>query len=111
MNAKNGFHDFFVKNGVPQKKVTFYIHWLNKFIKFYPRRLDRVTHRDILRFLDKLSREGAADWQMDQAGHAVSLYLEQYCGKKILSTDQPEMETNLISSQPTTWSDAKDLFV
>jgi hypothetical protein len=75
----------FSKKRCSRKKVTFYIHWLNKFTVFYPQRLARVTRQDIQCFLDKLPHEGTATRRIDRAGHTIRRYIVQYCGKMILS--------------------------
>jgi len=72
---------------VPEKSVTFYAYWANRYLTF-SKRLKNADAAEALRlFLENLqSRENIADWQIQQAKEAIQLYSDHFhggccCGK------------------------------
>jgi len=60
---------------VPEKSVTFYAYWANRYLTF-SKRLKNADAAEVLRrFLEDLqSRENIADWQIQQEMRDTSLF-------------------------------------
>ncbi len=62
----------------PAKRIPFFVRWVDRFLACQAR-TPQVSWRDGLpSFLEKLEREGAEDWQIRQAGDAVTLCFAQF---------------------------------
>ncbi|MEW6668757.1 MAG: integron integrase [Thermodesulfobacteriota bacterium] len=78
---------------VPSDRSGFYVKWVKEFTDFLPgKRLKKRCGKDIQAFLAHLAgREGIADWQVRQAGHALKLlyevFLPQYSPRKSVSAE------------------------
>src|SRR4030042_4759800 len=72
---------------VPEKSVTFYAYWANRYLMF-SQRLKNADAAEALRlFLENLqSRENIADWQIQQAKEAIQLYTTHFHGGKAAGT-------------------------
>ena len=64
---------------VPEKSVTFYAYWANRYLTF-SKRLKNADAGETLRlFLDDLqSRKNIASWQIQQAREAIQLYSDHF---------------------------------
>ncbi len=106
----NKLYKFYLAKGIQKDKIPFYIKWLNRFVAFYNQSLDQVSREDIWRFADHLEKEGFAGWQVKQAQKAVTMYIEGYCGKKIIDDLHPETDEKQAGSTVTSWRQAKENF-
>ncbi|KAF0120098.1 MAG: TetR family transcriptional regulator [bacterium] len=73
---------------VPEKSVTFYAYWANRYLTF-SKRLKNVDVAEALRlFLEDLqSRKNIADWRIQQAKEAIQLYSDHFQGGKTSGVD------------------------
>jgi integron integrase len=73
---------------VPEKYISFYAHWANRYLNFIDNiEHDSTTNKDLLAqtFIEDLrKKDSIADWQIRQAESAVKLYRTHY----LPSTDQ-----------------------
>jgi len=78
---------------VPQKSVTFYAYWANRYLTF-SKRLKNADAAEALRlFLEDLqSRENIADWQIQQAKEAIQLYTIHFHREKAAGTADEEIK-------------------
>jgi site-specific recombinase XerC len=68
---------------VPEKSVTFYAYWANRYLTFSKRLKNANAAEALRRFLEDLqSRENIADWQIQQAKEAIQLYTDHFHGGK-----------------------------
>ena len=69
---------------MPEKSVTFYAYWANRYLTFSKRLKNADAAEALRRFLEDLqSRENIADWQIQQAKEAIQLYTDHFhAGKK-----------------------------
>ena len=84
------FQKFLLSNKLaPEKHVLFLAVWVSKFLAFSNRKGQQNIGLTVTEFLDSLeAREDIKDWQVRQAGEAVSLYLNHFKGDEALSTAQ-----------------------
>ena len=107
---KQKLHQFFLSKGIPKDRISFYIQWLNRFMAFYSKTPDQVSRADIWRFAGHLEKEGFADWQVKQAQSAVTLYIEEYCGEKIIEDRTPDLMEKQGALPIASWKQAKEKF-
>jgi len=90
------FQDFLVSRSlVPEKNVSFYAHWVSKFLAFSNRNEELRHNLKVEKFLNYLkSQKNIADWQIKQAGDALRLYFHHFLDGKtsILSPNLPQEE-------------------
>jgi site-specific recombinase XerC len=68
---------------VPEKSVTFYAYWANRYLTFSKRLKNADAAEALRRFLEDLqSLENIADWQIQQAKEAIQLYTDHFHGGK-----------------------------
>ena len=68
---------------VPEKSVTFYAYWANRYLTFSKRLKNADPEEALRRFLEDLqSRENIADWQIQQAKEAIQIYTDHFHGGK-----------------------------
>jgi hypothetical protein len=81
---------------VPEKSVTFYAYWANRYLTF-SKRLKNADAAEALRlFLENLqSRENIADWQIQQAKEAIQLYSDHFHGGKTAGIDDDDAKKPL----------------
>jgi hypothetical protein len=74
------FQDFLLSGSfVPEKNVSFYAHWVSKFLVFSNRNEDLQPDLRIEKFLNELkSQKNIADWQIKQADDALRLYIHHF---------------------------------
>lgn len=83
---------------VPETKIMFYIHWVQRFLKSCNYELENINKERVSQYLDSLDGdEKIADWQVRQAADAVILYVEQYL-KKPLQMINPLSEDSRLNS-------------
>jgi integron integrase len=94
------FEAFLTKMGtVSEDKITFYIHWVQRFLKDCNYQLENINKERISQYLDFLDAdENIAEWQVKQAADAVILYVEKYLKK---SFQQVPSLTNDSGVKPT----------
>ena len=69
---------------VPENKVTFYVHWVRRFLKACHYQLENINKESVARYLNSLEAdEKVANCQMKQAADAVILYVEQFLKKPL----------------------------
>ena len=75
-----GYEGYITSNGfVPAEKVSYYAAWVRKFLGL--RLSERLSVQEKVRqFEEHLRVGGYADWQIEQARHAVELYLNMFLG-------------------------------
>ena len=88
--------DLLSRKLVPEKSVTFYADWANRYLMF-SKRLKNADAAEALRlFLEDLQpRENIADWQIQQAKVAIQLYSDHFHGGKIVGIDDDDAKTPL----------------
>ena len=81
---------------VPEKSVTFYAYWANRYLTF-SKRLKNADAAEVLRrFIEDLqSRENIADWQIQQAKEAIQLYTDHFHGGKRAGIADDDAKTTL----------------
>jgi hypothetical protein len=69
---------------VPEKSVTFYAYWANRYLTFSKYLKNAGAAEGLRRFVEDLqSRENIADWQIQQAQEAIQSYTNHfYAGEK-----------------------------
>ena len=67
------FQDFLLSRSlIPEKNVSFYAHWVSKFLAFSNRNQDLGPDLRVEKFLNYLkSQKNIADWQIKQADDAL----------------------------------------
>ena len=85
MDVFRDFQTFLSESGtVPENKTKFYIHWVQRFLKFCNYELDNINTERVSQYLDSLDAdEKIADWQVNQADNAIGLYLGHNSGDSI----------------------------
>ena len=81
---------------VPEKSVTFYAYWANRYLTF-SKRLKNADAAEVLRiFLEDLqSRDNIADRQIQQAKETIQLYSDHFHGGKTTGVDDDDAKTPL----------------
>jgi len=81
---------------VPEKSVTFYAYWANRYLTFL-KRLKNADAAEALRLFlkDLQSRENIADWQIQQVKEAIQLYSDHFHGGKTAGVDNDDAKTPL----------------
>ena len=74
------FQNFLLSRSlVPEKNVSFYAHWVSKFLAFSNRNEELQPHLRLEKFLNGLkSQKNIADWQIKQADDALRLYIHHF---------------------------------
>jgi len=81
---------------VPEKSVTFYAYWANRYLTFSKRLKNADAAEALRRFLEDLqSRENIADWQIRQAKEAIQLYTDHFHGGKKAGIADDDAKTTL----------------
>ncbi len=81
---------------VPEKNVTFYAYWANRYLTFSKRLKNADAAEALRRFLEDLqSRENIADWQIQQAKEAIQLYTDHFHGGKKTGIADDDAKTTL----------------
>jgi site-specific recombinase XerC len=87
------FQDFLLSRSlVPEKNVSFYAHWVSKFLAFSNKHDELQPDLRAEKFLNELkSQKNIADWQIKQAHDALRLYIHHFLKAEtsILSPDTP----------------------
>ena len=87
------FQNFLVSRSlVPEKNVSFYAHWVSKFLTFSNRNQDLGPDLRVRNFLNQLkSQKNISDWQIKQADDALRLYIHHFLDGEtsILSPNVP----------------------
>ncbi len=86
------------ENRVSPDRSLFYVKWVQAFADFLPERLQDRSGKDIKGFLAELrQRQGIADWQVNQAEHALKIlyemFLPHYASEKTLHLSPNGQET------------------
>jgi integron integrase len=69
---------------IPENKITYYVHWVRRFLKFCNYQADIISEQRVSQYLDSLeSDEVIKDWQVKQAADAVILYVEKFLNKPL----------------------------
>jgi integron integrase len=93
------FQDFLISRSlVPEKNVSFYAHWVSKFLAFSNRNEDLGPDLKVEKFLNHLkSQKNISDWQIKQADDALRLYIHHFLDGKtsILSPNSVSSRTDL----------------
>jgi len=95
------FQDFLVSRSlVPEKNVSFYAHWVSKFLTFSNRNQDLGPDLRVRNFLNQLkSQKNISDWQIKQADDALRLYIHHFLDGEtsILSPNVPRKRLTDVS--------------
>ena len=95
------FQDFLVSRSlVPEKNVSFYAHWVIKFLSFSNRNQDLGPDLRVRNFLNQLkSQKNISDWQIKQADDALRLYIHHFLDGEtsILSPNVPRKRLTDVS--------------
>jgi len=87
------FQNFLLSRSlVPEKNVSFYAHWVSKFLAFSNRNEELQPDLRVEKFLNELkSQKNIADWQIKQADDALRLYIHHFLKGEtsMLSPDPP----------------------
>ena len=81
------FQNFLLSRSlVPEKNVSFYAHWVSKFLAFSNRNEDLGPDLRVKKFLNHLkSQKNISDWQIRQADDALRLYINHFLDGKTLA--------------------------
>ncbi len=99
------------KKGLSEKKIKYYIFWLNKFFAYYSKSLDNISEQELIEFCDLLKSKGYEDWQVKQAREAVVFYIQNFLNKMILPGKHTDIKTDSEPPVLTTWDQAKERFI
>ena len=66
---------------IPQKKASYYVLWVNKFLSFSDSIDDKGLDRKLKQFLNQLYTQKTEEWQLHQAEEAVRLYFQHFIRK------------------------------
>jgi integrase len=105
-NVLPDFQKFLLERKLaPPAKIPFCALWVSKFIAYGNRRQDLAPGLRIKAFIESLAKEKKLeDWQIEQAGHAVGLYVNHYpAGDE--SAPSPDKELGAMAAAP----DCRDL--
>ena len=95
------FQNFLVSRSlVPEKNVSFYAHWVSKFLTFSNRNQDLGPDLRVRNFLNQLkSQKNISDWQIKQADDALRLYIHHFLDGEtsILSPNVPHKRLTDVS--------------
>lgn len=88
---------------VPEKNVRFYAMWVRRFLAFVNGNDRKDIATLVLAFLEEMETSGKVeDWQIRQADAALTLYLDEFCGRAILqeigdgqNRDEPTIMTQM----------------
>jgi integron integrase len=82
------FQDFLLSQKLaPEKNVPYLANWVSKFLAFNNRKGQADIGQTVAEFMNFLeAKEDIEDWQIRQAGEAVSLYLNHFKGSEELKT-------------------------
>jgi integron integrase len=82
------FQEFLLSNKLaPEKTVLYLAIWVSKFLAFSNRKGQADIGQTVAEFMNFLeAKEDIEDWQICQAGEAVSLYLNHFKGSEELKT-------------------------
>ena len=87
------FQDFLISRSlVPEKNVSFYAHWVSKFLAFSNRNEGLELGLKVQRFFNHLRlQKNISDWQIKQADDALRLYIHHFLDGKtsVLSPNLP----------------------
>jgi len=78
------FQDFLLSQKLaPEKNVPYLANWVSKFLAFNNRKGQADIGQTVAEFMNFLeAKEDIEDWQIRQAGEAVSLYLNHFKGSE-----------------------------
>ncbi len=85
---------------VPEKNISFYAHWVSKFLGFSPKDENLSLDLRIKNFLNHLkAQKSISDWQIKQADNAIGLYVHHFLNDKTstLSPNLPQKQLSDIS--------------
>jgi len=82
------FQDFLLSQKLAsEKNVPYLANWVSKFLAFNNRKGQADIGQTVAEFMNFLeAKEDIEDWQIRQAGEAVSLYLNHFKGSEELKT-------------------------
>ena len=63
---------------VGQEKSKYYVQWVRKYLLEVPENSSQSLQERLIGFVDRLRRDGRADWQVDQAERALRLYFHNF---------------------------------
>ncbi len=74
------YQDFLLEHALaPEEKISFFAMWVARFIRFCGHDTGRMTSKHMECFLEFIGRdESVKDWQLEQAGKALRLYLREF---------------------------------
>jgi integron integrase len=101
---------FLLSKGVTKVQISHYIRWIDKFVAFCNGNLEQIARQDIWRFADDLEKTGVESWQVKQALHSVSLYVEGFLKKTIDDNRTPGMDDQEMPALIASWQQAKEKF-
>ena len=90
---------------VPENKITFYVHWVQRFLKVCKYKPENINKESVAGYLDSLDAdEKIADWQIKQAADAVILYVERFLKKPLKQIPSSVGDSDLSSTEKKTSS-------
>jgi len=101
------FHSFLTKrNLVQESKISFYVNWVKQFLNYCVRKDSSLSTDNITGFLEGLAKRMTVKaWQINQAEHALKLYLKEFNGM----TDVIFPSRAALDSIPLTYENWADL--
>ena len=74
-NLINKYTAFIDQKGVPKKQYSYYLKWLRYYLDFcHKYRFSHPDLRSFSAFLDKLKEKRQAEYLMEQAHHAITMF-------------------------------------
>ncbi|HDT11156.1 MAG TPA: integron integrase [bacterium] len=115
MNHKEGtdkdFETYLLNSGFVRKdRIRYYVHWVDRFLKFWKLRPDKPFDIIVPSFLISLeTNPNIATWQAKQAADAILIYSEKFLkqsdeGKRV-ETKENETEEILTISDSQKWDE------
>jgi integron integrase len=102
------FQDFLLSRSlVPEKNVSFYAHWVSKFLAFSNRNEELQPDLRVEKFLNELkSQKNIVAWQIKQADDALRLYIHRFLKDEtsVLSPNSVSSRVDLPRKSPTDFS-------
>ncbi|MFQ5688155.1 MAG: phage integrase N-terminal SAM-like domain-containing protein [Candidatus Scalindua sp.] len=91
-----------IKNGIPEKKLKWYVNWITQFTRFMNQKpLEQCTAKDVNCFLNKHREENRETWQVEQATNALRFMYRDFLqvSRALLRSDSAYKNNGAISDE------------
>ena len=79
----DAFSNWLTERGLAREsRVRFFVGWVNRFVRFRATRSAETWQQSMNVFLQDLTAGATKDWQVRQAGEAITLFCGQFCVSK-----------------------------